>query len=72
MEREQVATMATWANDQPEMQLFIRMSTCIGMGTELPLLTVEELDQLHRITGRLSYVLSSRWDERRVGTSPDP
>lgn len=63
MDREQLGKMALWANEQPEMQLFIRMSSCIGMGTQLPLLTAEEIDQLQRITGRLSHALATRWDK---------
>lgn len=61
---ESLQEMANWSNEQPEMKLFLRLCSSIGIGNEI--LTHDEIAYIHSITNRLSRLLDVRWKKRSI------
>jgi hypothetical protein len=59
---ESIENMATWANEQPEMRLYLRICSSIGIGSDL--LTSDELSYLHGVANRLSSIMETKWKNK--------
>lgn len=59
---EELQSMYAWSGDQPEMKLFLRLCSSVGIGSEF--LTSDEISYIHGITNRLSRLLDTRWKTR--------
>jgi hypothetical protein len=59
---ESIESMTQWTNEQPEMQLYLRICSSIGIGKDM--LTSDELIYLHSIAHRISNILEIKWKNR--------